>query len=43
MKQYLVRDIFGIISDRVYFTSYHAEEMARALNINYGYTRFKVV
>lgn len=51
MTQYLVRDASGKIADKGYYTSYHAEQMARALNLNdathykmfYGVARFHVI
>lgn len=48
---YIVKDSMGKMADRKYYTSYHAEQMARALNLNevthfamyYGSPRFTVV
>lgn len=44
---YIVRDSLGKMEDRPYFTPYHAEQYARALNLYhamyYGTPRFVVV
>ena len=47
---FTVKDSLGKMADRQYFTSYHAEQMARALNLHdathysmyYGASRFVV-
>lgn len=37
--KYIVKDSLSKMAERVYFTAYHAEQMARALNLNEG-TRY---
>lgn len=34
MAKFIVKDSLGKMQDRSYFTEYHAEQMARALNLN---------
>lgn len=48
--KFIVKDALGKIADKGYFTDYHAEQMARALNLHeathfqmyYGEPRFTV-
>jgi hypothetical protein len=50
MPQWIVKDALGNLEHK-YFTQYHAEQMARALNLNegthfkmyYGFERFTVM
>jgi len=51
MFKFFIKDALGKMADRGYYTDYHAEQMARALNMNeathyrmyYGQPRFVVV
>jgi len=39
--RFIVSDALGIVK-HCYYTAYHAEQMARALNLNFGSQRFTV-
>ena len=51
MHKFFVKDALGKMADHGYYTRHHAEQMARALNMNdathysmyYGQPRFSVV